>query len=572
MVLAKQRSRNNSFLFLYYRFTNVFVCAIFLPQTSNHVFILGTNMTSLVRRAEIYFPNGADGRGYTYGELVSSYADNSTELMSEISEIGRKLDDSVRRVPWLEDIDKIADEGERDEFLDMALLVGAMIGNPRWRRDIFWDAFLEANKMDGLTEEKEMGTYKAWKRELFNKAKNEIRKLTRAHAINSQAFFRVLSEFDSKIQAREIEESSVLQYEMGRVNELTLQGNPYDKNRLMLKITVAELKLKREIELGIWTPNGLHKDAFKKSLLERSVRAGDVKKKKNADELVTWDDHRTPWYICNIPFHGMVLYDSGNSGYNRTKVVEGRREDLKKQSSFQHTIDGMKTTLTFQNIEKLDKELTGKERKLEQLKTELRNAREEAKICTFEIERVYIPYQGIGIPYHVLSVIKWKTEIFNLQHSNNKTNKCLELVTVEELRALLKLNDIKVDINTGKKQMISDLREKVENNNISTIFKLELRGERLRAAVEELVPEKVRVVGDELKSTCLLNTRDCAAVFSRYNFKSTGTNLKDSKALIKEKKLHILDQSARITETIERLEREKHEITSSNGNNNLMDT
>ena len=94
----------------------------------------------------------------------------------------------------------------------------------------------------------------------------------------------------------------------------------------------------------------------------------------------------------------------------------------------------------------------------------------------------------------------------------------------------------------------------------------------MRAAVEELVPEKVRVVGDELKSTCLLNTRDCAAVFSRYNFKSTGTNLKDSKALIKEKKLHILDQSARITETIERLEREKHEITSSNGNNNLMDT
>ena len=129
----------------------------------------------------------------------------------------------------------------------------------------------------------------------------------------------------------------------------------------------------------------------------------------------------------------MVLYDSGNSGYNRTKVVEGRREDLKKQSSFQHTIDGMKTTLTFQKIEKLDKELTGKERKLEQLKTELRNAREEAKICT-------------------------------------------------------------------------------------------------------------------------------------------GTNLKDSKALIKEKKLHILDQSARIAETIERLEREKHEITSSNGNNNLMDT
>jgi len=346
-------------------------------ERENRVFVVGTNMTSLVRRAEIYFPNGADEDGYSYGELItkgiesdSSDHDEPTKLMIKI---GQALDASVRRVPWLEDIDAIKDESERDEFLDMALLVGAMIGNPRWRRDIFWDAFLEANKMDGLTEEKEiekeMGTYKAWKRELFNKAKNQIRKLTRAHAINSQAFFRVLSEFDSKIQAREIEESSVLQYEMDRVDDVRLQHIPYDKKRLALEIDIAMIKLKREIELGIWTPNGLHKDAFKKSLLERSVRAGDVKKKKNADELVTWDDHRTPWYICNIPFHGMVLYDSGNSGYNRTKVVEGRREDLKKQSSFQHTIDGMKTTLTFQKIEKLDKELTGKERKLEQLKT-----------------------------------------------------------------------------------------------------------------------------------------------------------------------------------------------------------
>ena len=363
-------------------------------ERENRVFVVGTNMTSLVRRAEIYFPDGADKPGYSYGELitkgtesVSSDHDESTKLMIKI---GRALDDSVRRVPWLEDIDAIKDESERDAFLDMALLVGAMIGNPRWRRDIFWDAFLEANKMDGLTDDEKRNYYKTWKRAQFDTESVKIRHDTRKHAINSQAFFRVLSEFDSNIQARKIEESRVLQYEMERVDDGRMRRyETYDKKRLALEIDIAMIKLEREIALGLWTPKSLLKDVFKKSLLARSVRAGDVSK-RNANEFNAWHDHRTAWFICYFAFHG-TCFDVANSSY-RTKVVAERREYLylQRQVSIQHRIDGNEEELNWNVVEKLDKKLDKKNEDLRQHGETLKDARKEAKSRTFKIERLHI--------------------------------------------------------------------------------------------------------------------------------------------------------------------------------------
>ncbi|CAL6269326.1 unnamed protein product [Bathycoccus prasinos] len=508
-------------------------------ERENRVFVVGTNMTSLVRRAEIYFPDGADKPGYSYGELItkgtesdSSDHDEPTKLMIKI---GQALDASVRRVPWLEDIDAIKDESERDAFLDMALLVGAMIGNPIWRRDIFWDAFLEdleGQENRNLTDDEKRYYYKIWKRAQFDTASLQIRYDTREHAINSQAFFRVLSEFDKNIQARKIEESRVLQYEMERVDDVRLQDIPYDKNRLELEIDIAMIKLKEEIALGLWTPESLRKDAFKKSLLARSVRTGDVKE-KNANEFNAWHDHRTAWYICYFAFWGTCFNDARSS--YRTKVVAERRKYLQRQVNILHMIDGNEEKLKWNVVEDLDKELDKKNEDLRQHGETLKDARKEAKGCrTFEIERVYIPFsKSVDDAKVEMEIVQWHK------------------IKLDELRALLTLNDINIGVEANKEQMGSFLLKEIEKNKVKE-FKVKLRGKRLRDAVEEQVPQQVLVEG-KLKNVTMCNVAECAEVLRKYGLQSSGNGDQD-RARIRKERLWIRDQSERVDKIVARLE------------------
>jgi len=329
----------------------------------------------------------------------------------------------------------------------------------------------------------------------------------------------------------------VLQYEIERVDDVRLQHVPYDEKRLALEIDIAVIKLKREIALGLWTPKSLRKDAFKKSLLARSVRAGDVVK-KNSNEFNAWHDHRTAWYICYFAFWGTCFDVAKRS--DRAKVVAERRKYLQNQFRILHMIDGNVEELNWKDVEVLDKELDTKNKELKRHGETLKDARKEAKGCTIEIERVCIPGNR--------SVDDAKVEMESLELFSKMNH-----VKVEELRELLTLNNINIGVETNGEQMLQVLRKEVKNNNIR-IFKLELRGKRLRDAVEERVPQKVLVKG-KLKNVGICNAAECTEVLSRYQLKSSG-NLVEDKARIKEKRLHIHDQSERIDRVIERLESE----------------
>jgi len=329
----------------------------------------------------------------------------------------------------------------------------------------------------------------------------------------------------------------VLQYEMERVDDVRLRDIPYDKKRLALEIDIAVIKLEREIALGLWTPKGLRKDVFKETLLGRSVRLGDVKE-TNANEFNAWHDHRTAWFICYFAFYG-TCFDVAHSSYRTKVVIKERREALKRQTSILHRIDGNEKVLNWEDVKVLDEKLDTKNEDLRQHGEALKIKRKQAKGChTFEIERVCIPGKNRSVD---------DAEV------ETKSFESLKLFRTDELRELLTLNNISIGVDTSREQMEQILRKEVGKNNVKT-FKLELRDERLRDAVEELLPVQVLVKG-KLKQVLTLNAAERAEVLSRYQLKSSGNRVEDV-AQINAKKLHIRDQLQRVDKIIERLESE----------------
>lgn len=198
-------------------------------------------------------------------------------------------------------------------------------------------------------------------------------------------------------------------------------------------------------------------------------------------------------------------------------------------------IDGNEEELNWNVVEDLDKELDTKNKELKRHGETLKDARKEAKGCrTFEIERVYIPIsKSLDDAKVEMEIVQW------------------DKIKLDELRALLTLNDINIGVEANKEQMRSFLLKEIEKNKVKE-FKVKLRGKRLRDAVEEQVPQQVLVEG-KLKNVTKCNVAECAEVLRKYDLQSSGNRDQD-RARIRKERLWIHDQRERVDKVVARLE------------------